>query len=246
MLVDLLNLKKPERQAERIVLSLPLRVEAADAENVVWREITHLESVSDAGAGFYLARPFEIGQLLFLTMPLESDLRRYDHDKEQYSIWGVVRHCHRALKIKTSVYNIGVAFIGQTPPASYLQNPLTIYRLGERGEDGLWQISETTQPAQNRRQKTRYTIPIEVFVAVCDADENILAQEKTVTENISETGASVFSGLQLNIGDRVKVIKQHGNFSAPAIVRNRRVGEDNLPRLHLEFVNVRFPLDGVE
>lgn len=237
--------KKNGRQSDRIVTSLPIRVEGHNVQNTVWREITHLEGVSRTGAGFYLNRPLEVGQLLCLTMPVESHLRLYDHDKEQYSVWAIIRHCHRTLKTKSSVYHIGAAFIGPEPPASYHQNPLTIYQPNEIGENGFWRISETRQPVQNRRH-ARYPIPIEVFVAVCDAEENIVAHEKTVTENISESGASVFSALQLNIGDTVKVIKQHGSFSASAIVRNRRIGDDNLPRLHLEFINIRFPLDGID
>jgi len=237
--------EKDVRQCERVVLSFPIRVEAQNLQNKIWREIAHLESVSNIGAGFYLSRPFEVGQLLCLTMPLEKNLRRYDHDKDQYSVWGIVRHCHRTLKNEFSVYHLGVAFIGQTPPSGYRSNPLTIYTLSKIKEDGFWEISEDSQPSSTRHQP-RYILPIDVYIAVCDADENIIAHEKTVTENISEGGASVFSALRLNIGDTVKVIKQHGNFSADAIVRNRRVGEDNLPRLHLEFVNVRFPLEGID
>lgn len=237
--------EKTERHTERIIISLPIRVEALDIENKPQREITHLESVSEIGAGFYLSRPFEVGQLLFLTMPLERDLRRYDHDKEQYSVWGIIRHCHRTLRNSFSVYHVGVAFIGQYPPSNYYNNPLTIYQLGEINESGFWEISDD-EPMPSRRVQPRYTIPIDIYIAVFDAEENILAHERTVTENISVGGASVFSALQLNVGDTVKFIKQYGSFSAEAIVRNRRIGEDNLPRLHLEFVNVQFPLDGID
>ena len=226
-------------------MSLPVWVEANDAQNKIWREVTHLVSVLDSGADFYVSRPFEVGQILCLTMPLEKTLRRYDFDADQYTVWGIVRHCHRTLRNKTSVYHIGAAFIGQNAPDGYRRNPLTIYHLGELCSDGFWQISEIVQTTSTRNQ-TRFPIPIEVYIAVCDAQETILAHEKTVTENISEGGASVFSALQLDVGDTVKVIKQHGGFAAQAIVRNRRVGEDNLPRLHLEFVNARFPLEGID
>jgi hypothetical protein len=240
-----LTAEKTEHQSEQIVISVPVRVESHDIENKPRREVTHLETVSESGAGFYLSRPFEVGQLLFLTIPLEKDLRRYDHDKEQYSVWSIVRHCHRTLKNSFSVYHIGVAFIGQNPPSNYCNDPSSIYQIGEINESGFWEISNNEQ-MPSRRRKPRYTIPIDIYIAVFDAEENIIAHEKTVTENISESGASVFSALQLNVGDTVKFIKQYGNFSAEAIVRNRRVGEDNLPRLHLEFVNVQFPLEGID
>jgi len=236
---------KGVRRSERITLSVPITVEALDINKKIWRELTHLESVSDSGAGFYLSRLFEIGQLLQLKMPVDNDLRRYDPDKELYCIWAIVRHCHRSLRSRFSVYHIGAAFIGREPPYSYRQNPLTVYTLGEVSENGFWKIKESAKQPTARRQR-RYSIPIEIYITVCDADDNIIAQETTVTENISESGASVFSSLQLQIGEKVRVIKQSGSFSAEAIVRNRRVGEDNLPRLHLEFVNVRFPLDGID
>jgi hypothetical protein len=236
--------EKNTRLAGRVALPLPILVESHDKNNKIQREVTHLESISKIGAGFYLTRSLEIGQLLFLTMPVEAALRFYDYDKEQYSIWGIVRYCHQTLKTASCVYRIGAAFIGQEPPASYRKNPLTIYQLGEIGENGLWQISQAVQTTPQRRQP-RYSIPIEIYLAVYDSEKNMVAQEKTVTENISEGGAAVFSGLELNIGETVKVIKEHGGFSAEAIVRNRRVGQDNLPRLHLEFINTRFPLEGI-
>ncbi len=233
------------RRHERIGLSLPVTVEARDLSKKIWRELTHLESVSETGAGFYVSRLFEVGQLLFLRMPIERDLRRYDRDEEQYCVWAIVRHCYRSLQSQTSIYHVGAAFIGREPPYSYRRNPATVYTLGELGEDGFWQISENAVQPSTRRHR-RYAIPIEIYIAVCDSDEKLLAHETTVTENISEGGAAVFSTLELEIGDKVKIIKQHGSFSAEAIVRNRRVGEDNLPRLHLEFINVRFPLDGID
>jgi hypothetical protein len=237
--------EKSETYAERIVISLPVKIEAHAFQDEICRELTHLDSFSETGAFFYLCRPFEIGQLILLTMPMEKSLRRYDHDKEQYSVWGVVRHCYRTLRNNFSVYHIGVAFIGHEPPYNFRQNPLTVYQIGEIGENGFWQVSVADRPPPKPRP-ARYAIPIDVFIAVCDAEDNTLAHEQTVTENISERGASVFSSLPLNVGDKVKFIKQYGDFSATAIVRNRRVGEDNLPRLHLEFINISFPLEGID
>jgi hypothetical protein len=230
---------------EEIVISFPVKVEAFAPENKVWREISRVENVSQTGADFYLTRAVEIGQLLLLKLPIKKNLRRFDFDKEQYRVWAIVRDCRPTLRNSLSVYHVSVAFIGKEPPASFHQNPLTIYKLTKIGADKFWQISESRQGPENRRHP-RYPIPIDVYIAIYDAQENIVAHEKTVTENISESGASVFSDLQLRVGDAVKLIKQTGGFSAHAIVRNRRVGKDNLPRLHLEFVNGTFPLEGIE
>lgn len=223
---------------------LPVRVEVRESPNRVWRELTRLEKVSDCDAEFHLTRLLEIGQIVSLTMPLGKDLRRYDCDEEQYTVWAVVRHCLRSLGSQAPVHLIEASFVGREPPAGYRRNPLAGYRLGELQENGFYAVIENAQPTSRRRQQ-RYAIPIEIYIAVYDAEDNILAHERTVTENISESGASVFSALQINVGDTIRIIKQHGSFSADAVVRARRVGKDNLPRLHLEFINARFPLDGI-
>jgi len=237
--------EKTRRQVERFVMSLPVRVEAHDIQNKIWRELTHLETVSYRGAGFYLSRVFGVGQLVLLTLPLPKELRRYDFDEEQYAIWGIVRHCHRKLRGNSSVYHVGVAFIGPQPPYSYRKNPQTSYQFFQVRDDGLWEVCEDARTPSTRAQ-LRYNISVEIFLAVYDAQDTVVAHEKTVTENISASGISVFSQLPLNTGDAVKVIKQDGGFSATAVVRHRRIGDDNLPRLHLEFVDARFPLEGID
>jgi len=226
-------------------VSLPVKIETYTPENNVWREISRIENVSETSAAFRMTRALEIGQLLLLKMPIKKNLRRYDFDKQIYRVWGIVRSCDIEPGADSSLYRLSVAFTGQEPPLSFREDPLTIYKLIKLGKDGFWRIIETRRGPDNRRH-TRFPIPIEVYIAIYDAQDNIVAHEKTVTENISESGASVFSELQLKVGDAVKLIKQTGGFSANAVVRNRRVGKDNLPRLHLEFVNGTFPLEGID
>lgn len=236
--------EKTASQEENEV-SLPVKIEAYTTEQSVWREISRIENVTETSVKFRLTRPLEIGQLLLLKMPIKKNLRRYDLDKQLYRVWGVVRSCDSEPDADFDVYRTSVAFIGQEPPVSFREDPSTIYRLKTLGKDGFWQVAETRRGPDHRRHP-RYPIPIDVYIAIYDAQDNIVAHEKTVTENISESGASVFSELQLKVGDAVKLIKQSGGFSANAVVRNRRIGKDNLPRLHLEFINVTFPLDGID
>lgn len=229
----------------KIALSLPVKIEAYLSEKKVLREVSRLERVSRTGAEFYVTQPVEMGQLLVLKMPLKKELRLFDFDKEKYRVWAVVRECRPERRDESLVYRVRAAFIGQEAPASFHRNPLTIYKLGKLGENGAWQISEDRTGPDHRRHP-RYAIPVDVYITVCDAQENIIAQEKTVTENISQSGASVFSMLPLRVGDTVQFIKQNGGFSVKAIVRNRRTGADNLPRIHLEFINDTFPFVGIE
>lgn len=226
------------------MISLPVKVEAQTDINEFWREISHIEAVTKTSADFYLTRSFEVGQLLLLKMPIRKELRRHDIDKENYCVWGIVRSCSQALRNNLPGYFLSVAFIGSEPPFSFRQRPSTIYKLEKLGENGFWQVSQLRQGPENRRH-SRYNIPLDVVIVVCDAEDNVIAHEQTVTENISQSGVSVFSTLQLDVGDTVKLIRTHSNFSATAVVRNRRLGTDNLPRLHLEFVNATFPLEGI-
>jgi hypothetical protein len=147
---------------ELIALSIPVKIEAHNSPNGVWREISRVESVSSTRADFYLTRSCEIGELLLLKMPIRKDLRRFDFDKEQYRVWGVVRRCAQIRLNNSAIHHVSVAFIGQEPPASFRRDPSTIYKLGKIGANGFWQISELRQGPEKRRQP-RYTIPLNLI-----------------------------------------------------------------------------------
>jgi hypothetical protein len=70
--------------------------------------------------------------------------------------------------------------------------------------------------------------------------------ERTVTENISRQGASVFTTLEVTPGHFVKVTSEQYATSRLAAVRRRRAGPDGIPRLHLEFVGAEWPLESIE
>ena len=69
--------------------------------------------------------------------------------------------------------------------------------------------------------------------------------ERTTAENVSRSGAAVFTTLDVGIGDRVKFICTEYDFSGLAVVCNRQVGDDNLVRLHLNFVETLFPVESL-
>lgn len=60
------------------------------------------------------------------------------------------------------------------------------------------------------------------------------------------SGAAVFSTLNVNIGDSVKLNCKKHDFSALSIVRNRQTSDFELPKLHLEFIDAEFPMETVE
>lgn len=230
------------RRVERFSHALAVDVKGKENRDALWKETTDLISMSRSGAGFYLKRKCEVGQLISLMMPMPKHLRCYDVDKEFYRVWGLVQHCSLVSGQTESEYHVGVAFIGRSSPASYHENPLQSYRIAGMNEDGTWRIIEAQRAFVVRRHH-RYWSKIEVFLAAHDADKNLITDDKATTENISLSGAAVFSELDVSIGDSVNFNSIDHNFSSLAIVRNRQTFDGERPRLHLEFINSSFPVE---
>ncbi len=240
------------RRIQRIALPLPTRIEVKIDHNIAWNEVTRLTDVSAFGAGFALKRPVKRGRLVLLTIPMPRQLRCYDHSENQYRIWSLVRRCLPVNVNGETSYMIGVAFIGKNAPSSFLESPSTIYDISHRDDEGLWHITRAeltaneSEKATDLRRQTRFSIPESVSVEILDAEGNIESSETTVTENLSLGGASVFTSLSATAGSFVRVTSERHNIRIISIVRAKRVGPDGITRLHLEFVDKFFPLEGIE
>lgn len=214
--------------------------------------------VSALGAGFQISHQIEVGRLLRLTIPMPRQMRHYDYFEPQYQVWSIIRHVR-----KLSLYNennqsflVGTGFIGKNPPASFEHDPHQIYEVVQAADRGLYEIKEIDiyQPdiitnlneVSDPRQFSRYKIPLTVIIETFDNQGQIVSTETTVTENISKSGASVFSTLNLPVGSVVRLTNLQTNYSILAKVKHRRVGDDKMPRLHLHFFEQQFPLEGIE
>lgn len=242
------------RRIRRINLPLPIRIEHSVAKGNALNEITRLIDVSAFGAGFKLERPIKRGRLLHMTIPLSRQLRNYDYLEPQYKVWGIVRHCIpiRNKEKGEEKYAIGTAFIGKNPPNSYYDDPAKLYEITHREESQFWRVveapdkpDESKLPREDRRH-TRYQIPVGITLEALDDIGNTTATETTVTENISFGGAAVFTGLDVNVGDFLRVTSEQYKVTLTSIVRGKRNGKDGIPRLHLEFFDRYFPLEGIE
>lgn len=245
--------EKENRRIQRIALPLPSRVEVKVDPNVTWNEITRLSDISAFGAGFSIKRPVKRGRLVLLTVPMPRQLRCFDYSDPQYRVWGLVRRCIPVVSQSgDKAYMIGVAFVGKNPPPSYFEDPSMVYDISHRDGDGLWHIveapsqpDETSLPKDVRRQ-TRFFIPEAVRLEVMDGNGSVIDAESTVTENISLGGASVFTSLLAEPGSFVRVTSERHDIKIISVVRGRRLGPDGLTRLHIEFIDHFFPLDGIE
>jgi hypothetical protein len=244
---------KSRRKRERLELSLPVRVFGRESEGHDWIEKSRLIDVTPFGARLTITRPTEPGRLLHLTMPMPRQLRCFDHVEDQYRVWALVRNVNmvEAVNDKPLRYEVGVAFIGKRAPESFEIDPTTRYDVAASvTETGLWSIYELEQaknyvPSDDPRPETRHHIPIAVIVEALDENGKVAASETTVTENISRRGAAVFTTLSLERGRFVRVTSAQYQISVIAAVRARRMGDNGIPRLHLEFVDKQWPLEGI-
>jgi hypothetical protein len=154
-------------------------------------------------------------------------------------------------------FEIGVGFVGKNPPASYLIDPTTRYEIAPSPTDvGLWELHEKSTAvevapdaaghAAPRSGETRLQMPVEVIVEVIDERGEVGTREQTVTENISRRGAAVLTTLGVERGGFVRLTSARLQLSVFAAVRARRTGADGIARLHLEFIDRQWPLEGVE
>ena len=243
------------RRIQRYPLALPARVEVKVDNKLGWNEITRLEDISAFGAGFKLKRPVKRGRLLVVSVPMPRQLRCYDYLEPQYRIWGLVRRCVPLTDNNGGVahsYALGVAFIGKNPPGTYADNPSKLYDLATREDGGLWQLveadnnsDETDLPVYLRRH-TRFAIPESLLLEMLDENGDVAASEVSVTENISLGGAAVFTSFNIEPGAFLRVRSERHDLSIISIVRGKHRGQDGIIRLHLEFVDHMFPLDGIE
>ncbi len=229
-------------------LSLPVRITCREGANDEWTEQTRLEDVTPFGASFRLRRPVDVGRLLHLHMPMPRQLRCFDHIEDQYRVWALVRRVTLAGETERGdqLFELGVAFVGKHPPASFKADPRIRYDIAADPTDQtLWRADERKRAFVESRE-TRLTMPVEVVVEVLDERGAVTQSEQTVTENISRTGAAVFTSLKLESGQFVRLRSARYSLAVLAVVRRMRRGEDNIDRLHLEFVDQQWPLEILE
>jgi hypothetical protein len=79
-------------------------------------------------------------------------------------------------------------------------------------------------------------------------DENgeVVASEVSVTENISVGGAAVFTSFDVKNGSFLRVKSERHDLTIISIVRGRPLGADGIVRLHLEFIDHLYPLEGID
>ena len=231
-----------QRIRERLPLSLPVRVRGRDTTTFEWTEMTRLTNVTPFGAGFTLKHPTEKGWLLHMTIPMPRQLRVFDHVEDQYKIWAVVRYIKTTIVENRTVFEVGVAFIGKRPPASYEKEPWTLYDVTNTGFQAAKSAEEIVIPFADQREYTRHHMAVDMRIEIVDDNGKVIEDEQTVTENISTKGATLFTTLEVPLGRFVRLTSEQYKLTVHAAIRSRTKGADGVPRIHVEFIDKEWPL----
>ncbi|HEY5885109.1 MAG TPA: PilZ domain-containing protein [Pyrinomonadaceae bacterium] len=235
--------EKFKRIRERLELKLPVRVRCRETPEIEWTEVTRLIDVSPFGARFTLKHPIERGRLLHMTIPMPRQLRVFDHVEDQYRVWALVRFVQSTTTAGSSVFEIGVAFIGKHPPRSYEENPAKRYDIKGRASDSLSIPEELEQATtEDQRTQTRHNIPVDIRIETLNENGESDLSESTVAENISQKGAAIYTTLDLPVGRMIRLTSEQYNLTVHAAVRGRSVGASGVQRIHVEFIDREFPL----
>lgn len=237
---------KFKRVKERLELKLPVRVRCRETVDFEWTEITRLIDVTPFGAGFTLKRPVEKGRLLHMTIPLPRQLRVFDHVEDQYRVWALVRRIMATIpKGQTStVFEIGVAFIGKHPPRSYESDPSKRYEAADAKPNSLVAVADWNpqDESSDQRRHTRHNIPVDMLIETLDDKAEVIDKEQAVTENISNRGAAIYTTLSLPPGRFIRLTSEQFRLTVHAAIRGRSVGPNGMPRIHVEFIDREWPL----
>lgn len=236
-----------KRIRERLELKLPVRVNCRETPELEWNEITRLINVTPFGAAFTLKRPIEKGRLVLMTIPMPRQLRVFDHVEDQYKVWALVRHVKPAATPGSSalLFEVGVAFIGKNPPRSYANDPTKRYEIGGTSSQDLSvaeDLTPTEMTSSDKRTHTRHSIPVDMFIETFNDKGEVEVSEYTVTENISQKGAAIYTTLSLPVGRFVRLSSEQFKLSVYAAVRGQSVGPTGVPRVHVEFLDREWPL----
>lgn len=214
------------RRCERFKLSIPARVTGYDRRTGKWHEMTETMDVSRTGVRLRLRQPVSHGMVLYLTLPLPTKLRAHGFADQSYNVYTLVR---RIEPPKEGVRAVGVEFIGEHPPAGFLDKPWSVFR------SKRWGGSERRRP---NREEQFERISVEYF----DENRRSILLEEARTENVSRSGLRISGTKAPAEFDLIKVSCKRLKFEAMAALRSRYLGKDGFERICVQLLDKEWPL----
>jgi len=230
------------RRDHREPLTLMLAIQGYTSDGTAWEEMATTQDASGGGLAFVTQQPMIKGQVLHLAVPLPRSLRQFDHDAHSYYVYAIVRN----VLADDSGNRVGVMFFGKDPPRGFDRTPGARFLLPSD------LAPEPAPPAPPPRMTERKAAPadpmghrrherVDIFVNLRleQSDEwgTVLAEEVTVTENLSAGGARCPTSLALRRGDVLSVQEIGGPFESRAVIVNTYVADDKVQRLNLKFLD---------
>lgn len=236
---------EPRRAHQRLEMAVPIQVTCRESATRQWVEQTESQDITAVGARFTISRPLEAGQLIHLAIRMPAQLRKHDHQTPHYLVWALVRFA-RAFKMfgagrsSGSQYEIGVAFIGRTPPETFLADPSLRYQLAAPAEkDGFW-TAFLPEPENEEAIVTGEVF--EVILETLNAAGQVIAREETLTLNLTAEQAVIPVTVPVEQGQHVRLLSLDG--SQAVIARVAEVANaDGIARAHLHFIGSRWRLN---
>jgi hypothetical protein len=214
------------RRAERFKVPLPARVTGHDRKSGKWHEMTETVDVSRTGLTLKMRKRVRHGMIVYVTLPFPTKLRAHGYADPSYNVYALVR---RVEPPKKGARVIGLEFLGEHPPAGYLERPWAVFRTKK------WNgIERRRVPRVDRSEVVR----LEYFTD----DMLSLTREEARTENLSRTGLRVAVKDAPPEFDLVRVSCPNRGFDSLAAVRNRYIAKDGYERLCLQFVDKEWPV----
>ena len=251
-------LERERRRHPRLPEKLPVRVVGYAANGSPWEEMSVTRDVSQGGISLTLPRPAFKGQVLQLALPLPRSLREFDRDAPELQVYGIVRDA----KEGHGACQLGVKFFGKEPPRGFERTPGAAFLMPsdlppiarEAPDDAApgHEPEPPHHPAPAGDRRTRERDPqdwrhrrrherLQMFVAfhLQQLDEwgAVLAEERTVSENVSLGGARLKTAGHFCVGEVVVLRQASGAFEARAQVKQFNVGPDGGHHLGVMFLD---------
>lgn len=240
----------PTAARRRPAPAVSVCVRGRDPDGAEWAEVTRMLDATQSGASFVLRRQPRLGQLLHITMPppvVASRPRAEDYGGHWSLVWAL---SPQEAADGSPAYKVSVTYVGNDLPRHFVTRAGRDFGFVFEDDGGV-RLHERLAlvggagAADRRKRGTRLSIPVEVKLEVLDEGGAVSETESTVTENISRGGAAVWTALAAPVGARLRMTGKQNGAVVTAVVRRRRAGADGITRLHLEFADGVWPLEGL-
>ena len=209
------------RRVSRMKLSVPARITGYDRQGGKWSEMATTIDVSRTGITVGMKRRVRAGAVLYVTIPLPAKLRNHGFTDSGYNVYCLVR---RTEPSKKGVRGVGLEFLGEHPPAGFLDKPWATFQ-------------STSWSGANRRRKPRREQSEIVVVEYFDESMQSISREMARTDNLSDRGTQICVRTPPADFDLARVVCPSRGFESFATLRSRFRGKDGFERLCLQFTD---------